>query len=308
MILTWRDKILHLVVIGGSGFLGQRIVQTARSRGDRVMVLGRKDCNLYDLSSLVQTLETIAPDALINAAGYSGRPNVDACEMNKAECLAANAVLPGIIGLACHQIGLPWGHISSGCIFNKTETPQRSFSELDEPNFTFRQGPCSFYSGTKALGEEVLQDASQCYIWRIRIPFSNRDSERNYLSKLIRYDRLLEATNSISEVNEFVSAVLDCFVMRVPFGTYHLTNPGAVSTTEVVQMIRESGIADKDFRFFNSEEEFMQAAAITPRSNCILNCQKALQAGLKLSPIREAIVRALHSWIPENQALYQRAA
>ena len=96
--------------------------------------------------------------------------------------------------------------------------------------------------------------------------------------------------------------------MWVPFGIYHLTNPGAVSTTEVVQMIRESGIADKDFRFFNSEEEFMQVAATTPRSNCILNCQKALQAGLKLSPIREAIVRALHSWIPENQALYQRAA
>ena len=69
---------MRLVVLGGSGFLGQSIVQGARSRGDRVTVLGRQNCNLYDLSSLVQALETIAPDALINAAGYSGRPNVDA--------------------------------------------------------------------------------------------------------------------------------------------------------------------------------------------------------------------------------------
>ena len=299
---------MRLAIIGGSGFIGKRVAEEARRRGDSVTVVGRRDCDLYDLVSLTHKLETIAPDALINAAGYSGRPNVDACESHKPECLAANAVLPGIIADACQSLSLPWGHISSGCIFNQTDQAKGQFTERDEPNFSFRNGPCSFYSGTKALGEEMLKDASQCYIWRLRIPFSNRDSERNYLSKLLRYERLLDATNSLSEINEFVSALLDCFVMRVPYGTYHLTNPGAVSTTEVVQMIRDSGVTRKDFHFFESEEEFMQLAAITPRSNCVLNVENALQAGLKLSPIRDAIWRCLNSWVPENKTFYQRAA
>ena len=30
------------------------------------------------------------------------------------------------------------------------------FTETDAPNFSFRDPPCSFYSGTKALGEEVV--------------------------------------------------------------------------------------------------------------------------------------------------------
>ncbi len=36
------------------------------------------------------------------------------------------------------------------------------FREDDAPNFSFRTNHCSFYSGTKALGEEVLAGAADC--------------------------------------------------------------------------------------------------------------------------------------------------
>ena len=303
-----RMEPVRFAVIGGSGFVGRLITDEARGRGNVVEVMSRSDCDLYDAYSLARHLEAIGPDAVINAAGYTGRPNVDACESHKAECLRANAVLPGVIASACERLGLPWGHVSSGCIFSGSPPDGEEFTESHEPNFTFRWRPCSFYSGTKALGEEILQQASQCYIWRIRIPFSHHDSSKNYLSKLMRYDRLLEVTNSLSDIHEFVAAALDCFDKRVPFGTYHLTNPGAVSTTEVVSMIRQSGIMDRDVRFFDSEDEFMKLAARAPRSNCILSSQKALDAGLTLSPIREALRRALASWIPEQDERLRLAA
>ena len=56
---------------------------------------------------------------VINAAGYTGKPNVDACEVAKAECLSGNAVLPGLIREVCEDMNIPWGHVSSGCIFRK---------------------------------------------------------------------------------------------------------------------------------------------------------------------------------------------
>ncbi len=123
----------------------------------------------------------------------------------------------------------------------------RGFTEEDPPNFSFRQDNCSFYSGTKALGEEVLADAEQCYIWRLRIPFSHVDSPRNYLSKVMRYDTLLEAENSLSNLPEFVAAAIDCFEKQIPFGTYNLTNPGSVTTSEVVELIQKSGLTDRPF-------------------------------------------------------------
>jgi dTDP-4-dehydrorhamnose reductase len=59
----------------------------------------------------------LKPDFVINAAGYTGKPNVDASEQQKLTCIEANLTLPGIISEVCAQHGIPWGHVSSGCIF-----------------------------------------------------------------------------------------------------------------------------------------------------------------------------------------------
>ena len=57
---------------------------------------------------------------MINAAGFTGRPNVGACETAKYECLQGNAVLPGIIREVCEDLKIQWGHVSSGCIYSGT--------------------------------------------------------------------------------------------------------------------------------------------------------------------------------------------
>ena len=209
--------------------------------------------------------------------------------------------MPGVLAEVCNDLSIPWGHVSSGCIFTGRRSDGTGFTESDTPNFSFRQNHCSFYSGSKALGEEVLDEyLDRCYVWRLRIPFSKLDSGRNYLSKLLRYDRLLDAENSLSELDECVGAALDCVERDISFGTYHLTNPGRVTAREVVDLIHESGVSDKQFDFFDSEDEFMTLVAKTPRSNCVLDSSKALGAGLNLSPVREAIRRALENWVPET--------
>jgi dTDP-4-dehydrorhamnose reductase len=236
------------------------------------------------------------PEFLVNAAGYTGKPNVDACELHKAECLLGNAVLPGIVAMACEEAGVPWGHVSSGCIYSGDGPGKDGFTELDPPNFTFRSNHCSFYSGTKGLGEEVLAGRPGHFVWRLRIPFDSVDNPRNYLAKLMRYERLLEATNSISELDEFVEATLDCWTKRVPFGTYNVTNPGRVTTREVVDLIRRSGVCTKEFSFFANEAEFMKTAAKTPRSNCVLDSSKLAAVGIRLTPVHDAVERDLRAW------------
>ena len=151
-------------------------------------------------------------------------------------------------------------------------------------------------AGRKALGEEVLASYSNVYIWRVRIPFDQFENPRNYLTKVMRYSRLLDATNSISELQEFVEASLLCWELRVPFGTYNMTNPGTVTTREVVDLIKKTGLCDREFIFFSSEDEFMRTAAITPRSNCVMNSDKLRRAGIRLTEVHEAIERDLRNW------------
>lgn len=285
-----------ILLLGGTGYVGMAFQKHLKQLGCDYRVLSRTNVDYTNVQVLTRYLRDSRPEFLINAAGYTGRPNVDACEVHKTECMRGNAVLPGIIREACEQSAIPWGHVSSGCIYTGSHEDGSGFKEDDAPNFSFRQNNCSFYSGCKALGEEVLQGAKNCFTWRLRIPFNEVDSPRNYISKMMSYDRLLNAVNSLSHLDEFVAACFACWTKRVPFGIYNLTNPGHVSTKDVIFLIRRYALSNKQFSFFESEEEFMSIAAKTPRSNCILDTTKAEACDLPMSPVDEALDRALRTW------------
>lgn len=290
------------ILLGGAGYVGTAFQKYLTQTGQPFMSVSRADVNYADPAVLKDFLRAQRPDFLINAAGFTGRPNVDACELQKTDCLAGNAVLPGILREVCEDLKLPWGHVSSGCIYTGTRADGGGFTEQDPPNFSFRQNNCSFYSGCKALGEEVLAGARQCYVWRLRIPFDCFDSPRNYITKMMKYDRLLNATNSLSHLGDFVEACVQCRTNDVDYGIYNLTNPGAVTTKDVVDMIRAQGLSNRDFSFFESEEQFMQVAARTPRSNCVLDTSKAQQASLMTRPVHEALLSSMQNWVPMHAA------
>ena len=276
--------------------MGEAYQALLRCKGLPFRNLRRADIDYTDTTALTTLLRREKPEFHINAAGYTGKPNVDACELHKAECLFGNAVLPGRIAEACTAAGVPWGHVSSGCIYNGSRPDGTGFTEDDAPNFSFRAPPCSFYSGTKALGEEVLAGRPDVYLWRLRIPFNEVDNPRNYLTKLLRYPTLLEATNAISQLDEFCAATFACWEKRIPFGTYNVTNPGQVTTHEIVELIRKTGVSDKNFVFFRDESDFMSKAAKTPRSNCVLDSSKLTRAGITLTEVHEAVERDLRRW------------
>jgi dTDP-4-dehydrorhamnose reductase len=285
-----------ILLLGASGYVGSAFSELLTRQGVPFHKASRSTIDYTNNNSLRRLINDIQPTFLINAAGYTGKPNVDACEIHKTDCLLGNSILPGIVRKACEEFGLPWGHVSSGCIFNGTRQDGGGFTEKDEPNFCFRSNHCSFYSGCKALGEEVLVDASQVYIWRLRIPFNHIDSPRNYLSKLQNYQILLEATNSISHLDDFVWACWQSWERKIPFGIYNVTNPGAVTTKQVTDLIRKELRPKRNFEFFTSEEEFMTKAAKTPRSNCVLDTSKLTNANICLRTAEEAILSSLRSW------------
>ena len=282
-----------IVLLGKSGYIASEILSSAVKSGKKILPISRSECDYYDASKLAHLLKDTGANFVINAAGYTGKPNVDACEHAKYECLQGNSVLPGIIREVCEDLSLPWGHISSGCIFSGKRTDGTGWREHDEPNFSFSSPPCSFYSGSKALGEEVLHGAIDCFIWRLRIPFNHQVNSRNYLQKLLSYQYLLEAENSVSQLNEFTEMCLKCTNNNVEPGIYNMTNPGAIQTRQVTEWMKMYGFEDRKFEFFQNEGEFMKEAASTPRSNCVLDTTKAFNAGIGMKPVEEAMIESI---------------
>jgi dTDP-4-dehydrorhamnose reductase len=315
-----------ILLLGASGYIGQAFVRELQRRKWPFVPLSRKEADYSRFEVLLDFLKKNKPEFLVNVAGYTGKPNVDTCESAKADTLIGNTLLPQTIAHACMVWDIPWGHVSSGCVFSGakvtlngqtraekdlTRPDLRSlvdnspkvihgFAETDEPNFTFRDPPCSFYSGTKALGEEAIAGVGQSYIWRLRIPFDEYDNTRNYLSKVQRYAKVYDNVNSISHRGDFARACLDLWERRAPFGTYNMTNPGFITTRQVVGLVEKILKPAKRFEFWQNDTEFYQTAAKTPRSNCVLDVSKLLATGVKVRPVIEAIEDSLKNWKPEN--------
>lgn len=314
-----------ILLLGATGYIGEAFAGELQRRKANFIALSRKQVDYTRFDLLLKFLRAQKPEFLVNCAGYTGKPNVDACELDKAGTLLGNALLPQTIAHACVEAGIPWGHVSSGCIYSGAKiseagkvrvekdmvkpelhamAEQKSpailgFTEEDTPNFSFRDGPCSFYSGSKALGEEAMAGLGQSYIWRLRIPFDEFDNKRNYLSKVQRYPKVYENVNSISHRADFVKACLDTWMQRAPFGIYNVTNPGYVTTRHVVELIEKILKPARKFEFWANDEEFYKLAARTPRSNCVMDSSKLLAAGVKIRPVEAALEDSLRNWKPE---------
>ncbi len=315
-----------ILLLGATGYIGHAFARELERRQRPFVPLSRRELDYSRFHLLYDYLKAQKPELVVNAAGYAGKPNVDVCETLRADTLVGNTLLPHTIAHACAAAGVPWGHVASGCIFlgakvaRNGQTPvekdltkpelralvERSpgsikgFSETDESNFSFSRPPCSFYSGTKVLAETVIAGIGQSYVWRLRIPFDEFDGPRNYLSKVQRYAKAYDNVNSISNRGDYVRACLDLWERRAPFGTYNVTNPGFVTTRQVVDMIEKILKPDRRFEFWESDEEFYRTGAQTLRSNCVLDVSKLLATGVKIRPIDESLDWSLRNWVPET--------
>jgi UDP-glucose 4,6-dehydratase len=318
------------LLLGATGYIGSAFAAELEHRKIPLYTLSRKELDYTRFDLLLKHLSENRPAFVINAAGFTGRPNVDACESARAETLQGNTLFPQSLAQACLVAGIPYGHVSSGCIYtgakivengqtriepnltnpalkplvrDELRTSQfglrpsqiHGFTESDTPNFSFRSPPCSFYSGTKALGEEAMLLLNNGYLWRLRIPFDEFNNPRNYLTKVQTYSKVYDNVNSISHRADFVRACLDLWKLRAPFGIYNVTNPGWITTRYVIEQIEKILKPGKAFEFWADDAEFYKFAK-APRSNCVMDTTKLINAGVKIRSVAEALDSSLRNW------------
>src|SRR3954470_11701255 len=107
-----------IFLLGATGYIGQSFARELERRKWPFIALSRRTVDYSRFELLCEQLRSQKPEFLINVAGYTGKPNVDACEAARADTLAGNTLLPQTIAHACAAAGIPWGHVSSGCIYS----------------------------------------------------------------------------------------------------------------------------------------------------------------------------------------------
>ncbi|RWR80717.1 bifunctional dTDP-4-dehydrorhamnose 3,5-epimerase/dTDP-4-dehydrorhamnose reductase [Cinnamomum micranthum f. kanehirae] len=279
------DKPLKFLIYGRTGWIGGLLGGLCESQGiDFTYGSGR----LENRSQLEADLDSVRPTHVFNAAGVTGRPNVDWCESHKVETIRTNVV--GTLTLAdlCREKGLVLINYATGCIFEYDDKHLLGsgigFKEEDTPNFIG-----SFYSKTKAMVEELLKNYENVCTLRVRMPISSDLSNpRNFITKITRYDKVVDIPNSMTILDELLPISIE-MAKRNLTGIWNFTNPGVVSHNEILEMYRD--YIDPSFSWKNFTLEEQAKVIVAPRSNNELDASKLKGEFPELLSIKESLIK-----------------
>ena len=274
------------VLICGNGYVGGYVfAQLSKNTSLEVTLESKATLDYTDEYYLRDYLEEQRFDYLINAQGYTGRPNVDAAERDKEACWKYNVQVPVMFNTVCRELHVQPIHITSGCIFTGYD---KAWSEADEPNFGVYNSKASFYSTSKHAFESVSDNGITI---RIRMPFCDTLNERSYLTKIHKYDDLISAVNSktyIPELVDFIEQIIED--ERKGHDIVHFTNPEPLETAGVVELMKEYGLENEDWSWVDLKDLNLAAG----RSNCILDTTKLKEEyGFTMLTETEALRKAL---------------
>ncbi len=266
-----------VVIFGGRGFIGSQLLDVME---DSVA----PSIDIADVPGVRAVLDREKPSIVINAAGKTGKPNIDWCEDHRMETVRSNVTGPLILLDECMKRGIYFVHIGSGCIYDGPPPSPDGFSEDDQPNFMG-----SFYSLTKLTIDQLLRPFPVLQV-RLRMPFSGTSNPRNLITKLRGYKKVLDVRNSITYIPDFIPA-LTTLISKKATGIFNIVNHGAISPYEI--MVRYQKTVDPDHRFERLELGSLPSVVKAARSNCVLSAKKLESQGIKMLSVDEAIELAL---------------
>jgi dTDP-4-dehydrorhamnose reductase len=183
----------------------------------------------------------------------------------------------------CNQYKVPVIHVGSGCIYSGYD---KVYTEEDIPNFGIYSDESSYYSKCKHVFETFAKEFN-CYVLRIRIPFTDTLTRKNYFTKLLNYETLINELNSVTSLNDFDEFVVRFISAKPDYGIYNVVNPEPVKAEEVVQIMKERGLKNPRWQFIELKDLNTKAN----RSNCVLSTKKIDDLGLSLPETRTSLLR-----------------
>jgi len=251
------------ILVVGRGWVGRKVFDQLILRGHVVTFCPHEKA--------AETISSNSYHWVINCAGMTGSPNVDACEKKKKETIEANAIFPLKLWERCKRADVQFAHFSSGCIYEGAIR-----EEFAEPNFFG-----SIYSLSKGVSDLLLME-ERCLLFRVRLPFDDTHNSKNLLQKLYNYSRsgkLVEGgLNSITDIDEAVENAID-LIERSAIGPFNLVNWGSITTREIADMM--GLVCD-----WYTKEQFGEVT-VARRSNCTIPSYE------RMSPVKVALEKRI---------------
>ena len=177
---------MKILLIGSNGQVGWELARTLLPLGE-VVALNRDQADLTDLEKLRQIVQTIRPDAIVNAAAYTA---VDKAETERDLAFLINAQAVEVLAQEAKKLNALLIHYSTDYVFDGTkDTP---YVENDATN------PLNVYGESKLAGELAIQASGVDYlICRTTWVFAARGN--NFVKSILRLAAERDKLNIVAD-------------------------------------------------------------------------------------------------------------
>jgi hypothetical protein len=128
---------------------------------------------------------------------------------------------------------------------------------------------------------------------RIRMPITNENNSRNFITKITSYKKICSIKNSMTVLPELLPYVIKMMENNIT-GTINLTNPGLISHNEILEMYRE--LVDPNFKWENFSQEEQRQILKADRSNNYMDTKKLEELFPDVSNIKDAVRKCLNNY------------
>jgi len=292
------------ILVLGKGYISSKIEKywSLNVEEYNLIRICRDEYNYTSVEIFKELLKKYKPKYVINCYGFTGKPNVDSCEEHSEDCYLMNYHQPVDLAKICEDKNIPFICISTGCIYND-DTGQKVFFEDDKHNFGSDNPTASTYSKSKSLFENyMVGNFNKYYILRIRMPFDDELCDKNYINKIIKYDKLVNYNNSVTYVFDLVKFIEVIIQRNVPFGVYNVVNENSITSKKVIEIYNNILNKNKNINNWYSTDDLLSSGLMKcRRSNCVLSTDKIKKYYPTLLTSEYAIQESLELFFNKNE-------
>lgn len=227
-----------ILLIGKTGQLGHELQHALTAVGN-VVALDRAQLDLTNDNAIRTTVRSIAPDVIVNAAGYT---TVDKAESEPALAMQVNANAPGVLAQEAKRIGALLVHYSTDYVFDGARSTP--YVEDDAPN------PVNAYGKSKLEGEKAIV-ATHCAHLILRTSWIYSAHGSNFVRTMLRLarekreimvvDDQIGSPTAAGELAKSTAQLLTRFnPAATPGGIFHLSAEGYTSRYDFAKHIVET--------------------------------------------------------------------
>lgn len=237
---------MRILLFGRNGQVGWELQRSVAPLGE-VISLGREARgplrgDFLDLAGLRETVRSVRPDVIVNAAAYT---DVDLAESRRDEARIVNAEAPALLASEARELGALLVHYSTEYVFSGEGS--RPWREDD------CMRPLNVYGRAKLDGDRAIE-ASGCRYLIFRTSWVYAARGKNFLRTILRLAKHREVLRVVDDqvgaptAAELVADVT-AQVLRALFddprraGTYHLAPKGETSWYEYARFALDRAMA-----------------------------------------------------------------